>query len=108
MTLIPFTRPEANTVNKPLLVKVNAVYEIKQWLQENDIADAAFTESIAKEIILFLRFSGAMLLAFPAGLWMRKRVRKNPRLHYILKFPALKSVRNNIEKGSFAYDTLLF
>ncbi len=49
-----------------------------------------------------------MLLAFPLGLIMRYKIRKNKRLNYILQFEALKTVRNNIEKGSFAYDTILF
>ncbi|HVX51553.1 MAG TPA: hypothetical protein VHB48_15430, partial [Chitinophagaceae bacterium] len=39
---------------------------------------------------------------------MRKHIRKNKRLNYILQFKELLQVRNNIEKGSFAYDTLLF
>jgi hypothetical protein len=39
---------------------------------------------------------------------MRKMVRGNKRLNYILQFKELQQVRSNIEKGSFAYDTLLF
>lgn len=49
-----------------------------------------------------------MLLAFPVAVCMRSRIRKNKRLNYILQFKELLPVRNNIEKGSFAYDTLLF
>lgn len=49
-----------------------------------------------------------MLAAFPIGVYMRGRIRKNKRLSYILQFNELLQVRNNIEKGSFAYDTLLF
>ncbi len=77
-------------------------------LQENNRHDHNFTYSLATETLHFLRFTTAMLSAFPAGMFMRKRIRKNKRLNYILQFAPLLQVRNNIEKGSFAYDTMLF
>jgi hypothetical protein len=77
-------------------------------LLENLEHDRIFNTSLSRELINFLRFTGTMALAFPTGLYMRKKVRKNKKLHYILQFRELLPVRNNIEKGSFAYDTLLF
>lgn len=86
--------------------------EEKEWLlnllEENRRIDLSFNDSWFREILHFTAFAGSMLLAFPAGLVMRKLVRRNKRLSFILQFPELLTVRNNIEKGSFAYDTLLF
>jgi hypothetical protein len=104
-----FTPDEKVTASeRPPLVKVNDAYEIKQLLTENESADALFNYSIRKEVFRFLKFRGTMLLAFPAGLIMRRLIRRNKRLNHILQFEELQAVRNNIEKGSFAYDTLLF
>ena len=77
-------------------------------LCENQQHDRLFNATLSREIFNFLYFITSMLCAFPAGLYMRKRIRKNKRLNYILQFKELLPVRNNIEKGSFAYDTLLF
>lgn len=77
-------------------------------LSENLSGDEQFNSDITAELGNFLRFTASMLGAFPVGLYMRRRIRKNKRLNYILQFPELQAVRNNIEKGSFAYDTLLF
>ena len=81
---------------------------VLQLLRENQQYDNRFTAAFSAELFNFLQFTASMLLAFPAGLYMRKRIRKNKRLNYILQFKELLSVRNNIEKGSFAYDTILF
>jgi len=67
-----------------------------------------FSFSLRAETLNFLQFTRRMLFAFPAGIFIRGRVRKNKRLNYILQFKELLQVRNNIEKGSFAYDTMLF
>jgi len=75
---------------------------------ENNKYDGAVTFSLGKEFFNFIKFAGFMLLAFPVAVYMRSRIRKNKRLNYILQFKELLTVRNNIEKGSFAYDTLLF
>ncbi len=64
--------------------------------------------SFGKEAKQFLGFSGTMIWSFPVAIVMRWQIRKNPRLKKILQFQPLIAVRNNIEKGSFAYDTLLF
>ena len=77
-------------------------------LRENQHYDNQFNAKFSAELFNFLQFTASMLLAFPVGLYMRKRIRKNKRLNYILQFKELLQVRNNIEKGSFAYDTLLF
>ncbi|HMP88089.1 MAG TPA: hypothetical protein PKE63_12490, partial [Lacibacter sp.] len=86
--------------------------EEKEWLlnllEDNRQRDLVYNDSLLQEIRHFSHFVGSMLLAFPAGLFMRRQVRRNKRLSFILQFPELLSVRNNIEKGSFAYDTLLF
>ena len=94
--------PDSSTV---LNSEISSVLEL---LQENEQYDRAFTTSFSKEIAHFLQFSVSMLVAFPVGMYMRKRIRKNKRLNYILQFNELLQVRNNIEKGSFAYDTILF
>lgn len=77
-------------------------------LKENKLHDEGFNFNISAELFNFLQFTASMLCAFPVGLYMRKRIRKHKRLSYILQFKELLQVRNNIEKGSFAYDTLLF
>ncbi|MGC4104340.1 hypothetical protein [Ferruginibacter sp.] len=87
------------TTDQQLLVKL---------LKDNRQKDAQFLANISTECLNFLQFTSSMLLAFPVGLYMRNHIRKNKRLNYILQFKELLQVRNNIEKGSFAYDTLLF
>ncbi|MBS1730592.1 MAG: hypothetical protein JSS67_07415 [Bacteroidetes bacterium] len=84
----------------------------KKWLTNlillNKKYDDNYQEKWGTELINFASFFSTMLSAFPLGLLKRNFVRKNKELSFILQFPELKSVRNNIEKGSFAYDTLLF
>lgn len=77
-------------------------------LLENRQHDNLFNFKLSVELFNFLQFTSSMLCAFPVGLYMRNRIRKNKRLNYILQFKELLQVRNNIEKGSFAYDTILF
>ncbi|MEP6676104.1 MAG: hypothetical protein ABJA78_13160 [Ferruginibacter sp.] len=81
---------------------------LMKLLFENRRYDDLFDFKPGKELFNFLQFTSSMLLAFPVGLYMRKKIRKNERLNYILQFRELLQVRNNIEKGSFAYDTILF
>ena len=81
---------------------------LARLLCENRRYDSLFDFKPQKELFNFLQFTSSMLLAFPIGLYMRKKIRKNERLNYILQFKELLQVRNNIEKGSFAYDTILF
>ena len=81
---------------------------VTKMLEENRQHDASFTAKLSAELFNFLQFTTSMLCAFPVGLYMRKRIRRNERLNYILQFKELLQVRNTIEKGSFAYDTLLF
>lgn len=82
------------------------------WFQNlllsNNIKDESYTANWLHEIKHFSKFLGSMIVAFPVGLIKRKQLRKNKQLSFILQFPELIPVRNNIEKGSFAYDTLLF
>lgn len=81
---------------------------IVHMLQENASFDARFTCKSIKELCHFFRFTASMMVAFPIGIYMRKKIRKNKRLNHIMQFKELQQVRNNIEKGSFAYDTILF
>ncbi|HWB25710.1 MAG TPA: hypothetical protein VG738_09535 [Chitinophagaceae bacterium] len=81
---------------------------IAGMLQENMQHNSSVNFSLRSETLNFLQFTRRMLLAFPAGMFIRSHIRKNKRLNYILQFKELLQVRNNIEKGSFAYDTLLF
>ncbi len=82
--------------------------QMQQLLWQNLQSDRDFHPSITGEFFHFLQFTASMLAAFPVGMYMRRRIRKNKELNYILQFKELMQVRNNIEKGSFAYDTLLF
>jgi len=77
-------------------------------LEENAMHERTFNFKFLDELGQFFQFTARMLAAFPIGMYMRGRIRKNKRLNYILQFNELLQVRNNIEKGSFAYDTLLF
>lgn len=104
-------RKNSLAVNKtpdPIPVINSEISSVLELLQQNEQYDREFTTSFSKELVQFLQFSMYMLVAFPVGLYMRKRIRKNKRLNYILQFNELQQVRNTIEKGSFAYDTILF
>lgn len=81
---------------------------IQAILQENSDYEKQFELNPINEFSKFLKFTISMLLAFPVGIYMRRRIRKNKRLNHIMQFNELLQVRNNIEKGSFAYDTILF
>jgi hypothetical protein len=81
---------------------------LQQMVLENAEKDKSFPYHMAGEIARFLHFVSTMIWAFPLALMMRRKLRRNKKLNYILQFKALHQVRNNIEKGSFAYDTLLF
>lgn len=84
----------------------------KEWLlsmmQENSQRELSFNGSLWEECYRFASFAGTILPSFAAGLATRRMVRNNKRLNQILQFRELLPVRNNIEKGSFAYDCLLF
>ncbi len=103
-----YTYPNYSLGKQSILQKVNDGYEIKQLIKENEAFDASFKITFVKELKHFLQFTAQMIFAFPLGMCMRYRIRKNKRLNHILQFEELKSVRRNIEKGSFAYDTILF
>jgi hypothetical protein len=109
-----FTSLNKNTSTAaPVTVAYRNLYNaeaqlVQDMLQENLQYDQQFSSKLSGEVFNFLQFTASMLCAFPVGLYMRKRIRKNKRLNYILQFKELLQVRNNIEKGSFAYDTLLF
>lgn len=81
---------------------------LHQMLTPGTFADNATHFNWVKETKHFLQFTSTMIWAFPAATFMRWHIRKNKQLRYILQFKELLSVRNNIEKGRFAYDTLLF
>jgi hypothetical protein len=79
------------------------------WLiAQNQQATTQLNQSGLYELRNFLSFSKTMIWAYPAAYFMRWKIRRNKPLQHILQYPALLSVRNNIEKGSFAYDSLLF
>jgi hypothetical protein len=77
-------------------------------IEDNIVYEENFSADILIEIKNFLSFSKTMVWAFPMAKMMRWRIRQNKELRYILQYKELLSVRNNIEKGSFAYDSLLF
>ncbi len=109
-----FTRLRHDTqANTAATVEFNEPFSVEEevianLLRENRQYDIQFTPKLSAELANFLQFTASMLYAFPVGMYMRKRIRKNERLNYILQFKELLQVRNTIEKGSFAYDTLLF
>ena len=84
----------------------------REWLlnllAENQQQDLLTNFSWSKELKQFGGFLNNIVFSFGAGMVMRKIVRRNKRLNHILQFKELQQVRSNIEKGSFAYDTLLF
>jgi hypothetical protein len=70
-----------------------------------------FDTKIGKRVVYYansLYYSRLLLVALPAALIAKWRLRKNKELQQILSFSALKSAKSNIEKSSFAYDVLLF
>jgi hypothetical protein len=82
------------------------------WIEEiiiaNSNAGSDIDYSLRRETVRFLQFSKTMLWAYPTARIMRWHIRRNKNLQQILQFKELLPVRNNIEKGSFAYDSLLF
>lgn len=82
-------------------------YEIDFFIN-NNIEKNIVSFSFRNEIKQAFKFASIMIWAFPSALIMRWHIRRNKKLKYILQFPELVSIRNNIEKGSFAYDSLLF
>lgn len=86
-------------------IEVDVLYFIIEQNKKNE-KDLHF--NIKSEIKNFIGFSKTMIWAFPIASLMRWKIRKNKQLKQILQFKELLSVRDNIEKGSFAYDSLLF
>jgi hypothetical protein len=79
------------------------------WLlQENERLAGAHSFSMATELRQTARLLKAMVWAFPTGLLLRWQMRRQVQLRRILQFEPLLAARSNIEKSSFAYDTLLF
>ncbi len=82
------------------------------WIEDivthNNNAAAVVNYSLRTETRRFLQFTKTMIWAYPLAHIMRWHVRRNKNLQQILQFKELLPVRNNIEKGSFAYDSLLF
>ncbi|MBL0146022.1 MAG: hypothetical protein IPP48_09855 [Chitinophagaceae bacterium] len=81
---------------------------INDMIEENNETANLLSFNIWQEAKQFAGFSKTMLWAFPVANIMRWKIRKNKQLKHILQFKELLPVRNNIEKGSFAYDSLLF
>lgn len=90
----------------------NVEIKEREWLlnllAQNNERDSLFKDSVLLELRHFSDFFSTVLFSFGSALVLRKIIRKNKRLKLILQFKELQQVRNNIEKGSFAYDTLLF
>jgi hypothetical protein len=82
------------------------------WIEDiitgNSNAETVVNYSLRTETRRFLQFTKTMLWAYPLAHIMRWHIRRNKNLQQILQFKELLPVRNNIEKGSFAYDSLLF
>ena len=111
--LTAFTGIELTSLPKVSIAELTDSYHTDEQLllnllEENNRHDGLFNFKLSSELFNFLHFTTTMVYAFPIGIYMRNRIRKNKRLNYILQFKELLQVRNNIEKGSFAYDTLLF
>lgn len=81
---------------------------VLQLLAGNQERDLLSNQDLWEELKQFGGFLHSIVFSFGAGMIMRKLVRRNKRLNYILQFKELQQVRSNIEKGSFAYDSLLF
>ncbi len=81
---------------------------IEDIILQNRESEKGMDDSLYKETGRFLQFSKTMVWAYPVARLMRWHIRRNKKLKQILQFPELLPVRNNIEKGSFAYDSLLF
>jgi hypothetical protein len=81
---------------------------IEEIILQNQQAESVTNYSLRRETGHFLQFTKTMIWAYPLAQIMRWHIRKNKNLKQILQFTALLPVRNNIEKGSFAYDSLLF
>lgn len=99
------------TATDPVEINISAGENeqiIQALLQENNDYERHYTFKPVIEFLNFLKFTASMFVAFPVGIYMRSRIRKNKRLNHIMQFNELLQVRNNIEKGSFAYDTILF
>lgn len=96
------------TPARPLLVTDNDYAFISGIIEQNKSLVAATRTSGWKELRNFGRFTSTMIWAFPTSRIMRWKIRRNQQLKQLLQFEELIPVRNNIEKGSFAYDTLLF
>ncbi|MFN8250526.1 MAG: hypothetical protein U0V75_01495 [Ferruginibacter sp.] len=81
---------------------------IENIIRQNTGSEKSFDFSLRSEAARFIGFSKTMVWAYPLAHLMRWHIRRNKKLRQILQFPELLPVRNNIEKGSFAYDSLLF
>lgn len=86
--------------------------EAGSWIEDiilqNEQAANNTNYSLRRETRHFLQFTKTMIWAYPLAHIMRWHIRRNKNLQQILQFKELLPVRNNIEKGSFAYDSLLF
>lgn len=81
---------------------------IEEIIAQNAGGEKEMDYSLRRETGRFLQFTKTMVWAYPVAHFMRWHIRRNKNLRQILQFKELLPVRNNIEKGSFAYDSLLF
>lgn len=81
---------------------------IEDIIAQNTAGEKQMDYSLHRETGRFLQFTKTMVWAYPVAHMMRWHIRRNKNLRQILQFKELLPVRNNIEKGSFAYDSLLF
>ena len=97
-------------ISKPATTtqELPAISWIESIILQNEESEKLTDYSLRKETSHFLQFTKTMLWAYPLAHIMRWHIRRNKQLKQILQFPELLPVRNNIEKGSFAYDSLLF
>lgn len=83
--------------------------DFANWLvNQNRLHAGSLKFNFWNEMWNFARFSKTMIWAYPTARIMRWKIRRNKELRHILQYPELLPVRNNIEKGSFAYDSILF
>lgn len=90
------------------VLPVSGTAWIADIINQNKATAYLTNYSLRKETSHFLQFTKTMIWAYPLAHIMRWYTRRNKNLQQILQFKELLPVRNNIEKGSFAYDSLLF
>jgi hypothetical protein len=91
-----------------LAINNNRHNAISSIIQKGITTDEQFKFSITNELRSFIGSLIKTLFALPVAFAQRTIVRQNKQLQTILQLKPLQKTRDYIEKGSFAYNTLLF